>query len=165
VATSAVGSGSSFSIDLPAAQAPPDAMPSVSVEAAEQPRADSNVRTILYVEDNPSNVKLVERVLALRPEIRLVVAMRGALGVDLAREHDPCLILLDLNLPDISGEEVLRRLKLDPQTIDIPVVVISADATPGQRERLQAKGAADYLSKPFEVAHLLQIVDETALPR
>jgi signal transduction histidine kinase len=165
VATSAVGNGSSFSIDLPAAQAPPDAMPSVSVEAAEQPRADSNVRTILYVEDNPSNVKLVERVLALRPEIRLVVAMRGALGVDLAREHDPCLILLDLNLPDISGEEVLRRLKLDPQTIDIPVVVISADATPGQRERLQAKGAADYLSKPFEVAHLLQIVDETALPR
>jgi signal transduction histidine kinase/CheY-like chemotaxis protein len=141
------------------------AMPSVSVEAAEQPRADSNARTILYVEDNPSNVKLVERVLALRPEIRLVVAMRGALGVDLAREHDPCLILLDLNLPDISGEEVLRRLKLDPQTIDIPVVVISADATPGQRARLQAKGAADYLSKPFEVAHLLQIVDETALPR
>jgi CheY-like chemotaxis protein len=140
-------------------------MPSVSVEAAEQPRADSNARTILYVEDNPSNVKLVERVLALRPEIRLVVAMRGALGVDLAREHDPCLILLDLNLPDISGEEVLRRLKLDPQTIDIPVVGISADATPGQRARLQAKGAADYLSKPFEVAHLLQIVDETALPR
>jgi signal transduction histidine kinase len=162
-ATSAVGSGSTFSIELPAAQALPAAVPSASVEAAEQPRADSNARTILYVEDNPSNVKLVERVLALRPEIRLVVAMRGALGIDLARERHPCLILLDLNLPDISGEEVLRRLKLDPQTIDMPVVVISADATPGQRERLQAKGAADYLSKPFEVTRLLEIVDETAL--
>jgi signal transduction histidine kinase len=164
-ATSVVGRGSTFSIDLPAAQAPPQAMPSASAECAEQPRAGSPARTIVYVEDNPSNVKLVERILALRPEIELVVAMRGGLGIDLAREHDPCLILLDLNLPDVSGEEVLRRLKLDPQTVDTPVVVVSADATPGQRDRLRALGAADYLSKPFEVARLLEIVDDNALRR
>jgi signal transduction histidine kinase len=168
-ATSIVGGGSTFSIDLPAAQAPPDAMPSASASAsasaqrADQPRAGSPARTILYIEDNPSNVKLVQRILALRPEIELVVAMRGGLGIDLARKCDPCLILLDLNLPDVSGEEVLRRLKLDPQTVDTPVVVISADDTPGQRDRLRAQGATDYLSKPFEVAHLLEIVDENAL--
>jgi CheY-like chemotaxis protein len=134
----------------------------VSAESAAQPHGERRARTILYVEDNPSNVQLVSRILALRPEITLVVAMQGSLGIDLAREHDPILILLDLNLPDLSGEEVLRRLKRDPRTTDTPVVVISAAASPGQRERLRARGATDYLSKPFDVKALLALVDESA---
>jgi signal transduction histidine kinase/HPt (histidine-containing phosphotransfer) domain-containing protein len=162
-ATSAVGNGSTFTVELAAVDAPPEAQPSVSGESTAQPRAERHSRTILYVEDNPSNVKLVEHVLSLRPEITLIVAMQGSLGVDLAREHDPSLILLDLNLPDLPGEEVLRRLKAEPQTTDTPVVVISADATAGQLERLRASGAAGYLSKPFDVTRLLAIVDESAL--
>jgi signal transduction histidine kinase len=161
-ATSAVGKGSAFSVELAAVPAPPEALPSVSAEWAAQPHGERPARTILYVEDNPSNVQLVSRILALRPEITLVVAMQGSLGIDLAREHDPILILLDLNLPDLSGEEVLRRLKRDPRTTDTPVVVISAAASPGQRERLRARGAADYLSKPFDVKALLALVDESA---
>jgi CheY-like chemotaxis protein len=162
-ATSEVGKGSTFAVELAAVDAPPEAQPSVSAESATQPRAESHARTILYVEDNPSNVNLVEHVLSLRPEITLIVAMQGTLGIDLARKHDPSLVLLDLNLPDLPGEEVLRRLKADPQTADTPVVVISADATAGQLERLRASGAADFLSKPFDVARLLAIVDESAL--
>jgi signal transduction histidine kinase len=162
-ATSALGKGSAFSVELAAVPAPPEALPSASVESTAQPDGERRARTILYVEDNPSNVQLVSRILALRPEINLVVAMQGSLGIDLAREHDPILILLDLHLPDLSGEEVLRRLKRDPRTADTPVVVISAAASPGQRDRLRARGAADYLSKPFDVKALLALVDETAI--
>jgi signal transduction histidine kinase len=161
-ATSTIGKGSTFSVELAAVHAHREAPPSVPGESAPQPRAESRARTILYVEDNPSNVKLVEHVLSLRPEITLIVAMQGTLGIDLAREHDPCLILLDLNLPDLPGEEVLRRLKADPQTTHTPVVVISADASAGQLERLRASGATNYLSKPFDVERLLAIVDESA---
>jgi CheY-like chemotaxis protein len=162
-ATSAIGKGSTFSIELAAVDAPLESQPRVSRESTAQPRAASHARTILYVEDNPSNVKLVEHILSLRPEVTLIVAMQGTLGIDLAREHHPSLILLDLNLPDLPGEEVLHRLKADPQTTDTPVVVVSADATAGQQERFRASGAADYLSKPFDVPRLLAIVDESAL--
>jgi CheY-like chemotaxis protein len=162
-ATSTVGSGTAFSVDLAAARARTQAPPTVSAPAAVQPRGESRPRTIVYVEDNPSNVKLVEYILSLRPEITLVVAVQGSAGIDLARERDPSLILLDLNLPDMSGEEVLRQLKSDPATAGTPVIVISADATPGQSERLRASGAAGYLTKPFDVERLLAIVDESAL--
>jgi PAS domain S-box-containing protein len=162
-AISEVGKGSTFSVEFATAQPPPpDTERSRPSEAAEQPRVQQPTRTILYVEDNPANVKLVEHVLALRPEITLIVAMQGTLGIDLAREHDPSLILLDLNLPDVPGDEVLRRLKADPRTADTPVVVISADATAGQLDRLRANGAADYLSKPFDVTRFLAIVDQSA---
>ena len=88
--------------------------------------------------------------------------MRPILGLELAREHHPDLVLLDLQLPDLPGEEVLRRLKSEPRTADVPVIVISADATEDQPERLRADGALDYLTKPFDVARLLAIVDESA---
>jgi DNA-binding response OmpR family regulator len=86
--------------------------------------------------------------------------MRGEVGVALARQHRPHLVLLDLNLPDINGEEVLARLKADPATRELPVVVISADATPRQIERLHASGATDYLTKPLDIDHFLHIIDE-----
>src|SRR5205823_14680795 len=88
--------------------------------------------TILYIEDHPSNLRLVERVLAEQTAVRFIPAMQGRLGLSLAREHRPDLILVDLHLPDISGEDVLREVKNDPVLARTPVIVLSADATPGQ---------------------------------
>ncbi len=88
--------------------------------------------------------------------------MQGRLGLDLAREHRPDLILLDLHLPDMPGEEFLLRLRAMPETREIPVVVISADATPGQTDRLLASGARGYLTKPVEVKKFLALLDEVS---
>jgi CheY-like chemotaxis protein/anti-sigma regulatory factor (Ser/Thr protein kinase) len=121
-------------------------------------------RTILYIEDNLSNLNLVERLLNRLPAIRLIPAMKGKLGVELARQHLPSLILLDLHLPDLHGREVLRQLKGDPATAAIPVVVVSADATESQVKRLRAEGAADYLTKPVDVGALYAIVGESLSP-
>lgn len=118
------------------------------------------LHTVLYIEDNLSNLALVQRILARRPEVRLIQAVQGRAGLSLAREHRPDLILLDLHLPDIHGSEVLRLVKDDPATSKIPVVVISADATTGQIERLIAAGARDYLTKPLDVRKLLSLLDE-----
>ena len=86
--------------------------------------------------------------------------MQGSLGADLARQHQPDLILLDVHLPDLNGEQVLRRLQEASETRGIPVVVVSADATERQIDRLRAAGAHDYLTKPFDVTRFLQIVDQ-----
>jgi len=99
-------------------------------------------------------------VLAHRPSVRLLAAMQGGLGLELAREHACDLVLLDLHLPDLPGNEVLARLQADPATSEVPVVVLSADATPGQIERLHAQGASDYLTKPLDVQRFLEVVDE-----
>jgi CheY-like chemotaxis protein len=115
---------------------------------------------VLYVEDEPRNVVLVQRILAQRAHLRLMHAGTGEAGVDLARTHLPRLILLDLNLPGIGGGEVLRRLQQDASTADIPVVVISADATPSQIERLLTAGARDYLTKPFSIQNFLAVIDQ-----
>jgi len=123
---------------------------------------DANSRCdILYIEDNATNFALVERILEDRPAIKILQAARGETGVALAQSHSPKLILLDLNLPDAHGSEVLHRLQQNPATTRIPVVVISADATPSQIERLLAAGARNYLTKPFDIPPFLAIVDET----
>ncbi len=95
--------------------------------------------------------------------LKLIPAMQGRLGLELARQHRPDLVLLDLHLPDIPGEQVLRELHADPQLRRTPVIVLSADATPGQVERLVAIGARAYLTKPLDVRRFLALVDE-ALP-
>lgn len=114
---------------------------------------------ILYVEDNPSNLRLVERMLARRPQVRLLSALEGSLALELAAQHRPHLILLDLHLPDLPGEEVLARLTGDPATRSIPVVVVTADALPRQIERLLDAGASDYLTKPFDITRFLDVID------
>jgi CheY-like chemotaxis protein len=113
---------------------------------------------VLHVEDNPFNLKLVERVLAQRPEIRLAEARTGAAGLALAAELVPSLILLDLRLPDISGDQVLRLLREDELTREIPVVVISAEARPAESDRLLAAGANEFLVKPIDIGTLLEAV-------
>lgn len=115
---------------------------------------------VLYIEDSRVNFILIEHILQSRPALKLVQATTGQLGVSLAEKHIPKLILLDLNLPDIHGSEVLHRLQQNPATAHIPVVVISADATPSQIERLLTAGARNYLTKPFDLKPFLAVVDE-----
>ena len=158
---SRLGVGSTFWIELPVTTeqlASPE--PAVDSNTATSPRRTAH-RTVLYVEDNASNVRLVERILTRRPDVTLIVATHGRLAVDLAFEHRPDLILLDLHLPDISGEDVLTLLRADPRTTDTAVVIISADATPGNPSWFLTAGADDYLTKPFDIARLLEIIDTT----
>jgi PAS domain S-box-containing protein len=157
---SEVALGSAFWVDLSVVPAPA-AKPSTVEREPElgAGRARRPARTVLLVEDNPSNIRLVEAILARRPEISLLVATQGGLALELAREHLPALVLLDLNLPDMSGEVVLDRLRRDRRTADLAVVAVSADATPGQIARLRQAGADDYLTKPFEIARFLSVID------
>jgi CheY-like chemotaxis protein len=121
--------------------------------------------TVLYIEDNLSNLQLVERVLRLRPAVHLIPAMRPQLGLDLAAEHDPGLLLLDLNLPDMSGQEVLRRLRAEPRTANVPVVIHSADARPSLIQELLDRGVRAFLPKPLDVRELLDLVDTVLAER
>jgi len=116
--------------------------------------------TVLYIEDNPSNRDLMQHIFARRPEIQLTMAEDGERGLDMARTLLPNLILLDLHLPGMSGEDLLRHLWATPETRGIPVIVLSADATQSQQRRLIAAGASSYLTKPLEVARVLDVVDE-----
>jgi CheY-like chemotaxis protein/HPt (histidine-containing phosphotransfer) domain-containing protein len=163
---SEVGRGTTFWLELPAVEPPQTRPPAPTApplpDAVTRPRRPA--RTVLYIEDNPSNVRLAEAILTQRPEVTLLVATQGGLGLDLAREHQPAVILLDLNLPDISGEEVLRRIRSEPRTAKIEVVVLSADATADQRDRMRRAGADHYLTKPFEIDEFLARVDGTAVP-
>jgi CheY-like chemotaxis protein len=119
---------------------------------------------VLHIEDNLANLKLVERILGDRHDIEVIAAMQGRLGLELAREHQPALILLDLHLPDVRGDEILQRLLQDPATARIPVVMVTADATPRQVQRLLSAGASAYLTKPINVQELLQILDNALAP-
>jgi len=115
--------------------------------------------TILYIEDNLYNVQLVERLLLQRPDIQLLTSVQGSPGIAMAQERGPELILLDVHLPDINGFDVLERLRSDPATSRIPIVVLSADATPGQVRRFRDAGANDYLTKPLDLKLLLGLID------
>ena len=158
--TSQVGEGSSFWIELPAVVVGPAELTEASALHSLPPTAGHEPKRVLYVEDNPSNIRLLERVMARRPEVNLLVATHGRLGVELAIEHRPDLILLDLGLPDISGEEVLRTLHADSRTATIPIIVISADAIPARPLELLALGASGYLTKPFDISRLLTFLDQ-----
>ena len=117
--------------------------------------------TILYIEDNASNTELVKQILLdHRLAIHLVSSMQGAQAVSLAIKYAPDLILLDLDLPDIQGFEVIRLLQAEEKTKEIPVVIISADAMPHQIEKLIKSGSKDYLTKPLDIKAFLQVVDE-----
>jgi CheY-like chemotaxis protein len=96
--------------------------------------------------------------------VTLLSAIQGRRGLELARDHRPGLIVLDLHLPDMPGHEVLARLREEPRTRDIPVVILSADATPGQTTRLLAQGARAYLTKPVDVVQLLALLDDVLDP-
>lgn len=118
--------------------------------------------TVLYIEDNAANRHLMQRILGRRPNLQYLSALDGETGIALARQRRPDVILLDVHLPGMTGEEVLDRLRQDPSTRDIATVVLTADVTPGLQRRLMAAGAREYLTKPLHVAHVLQIIDHYA---
>jgi PAS domain S-box-containing protein len=161
------GQGSRFWVELPAAEGPLErAERQQELEgpaAGDDPEPEpSTALTVLYIEDNLSNLQLVERVVSRRPGVRLISAMRPQLGLDLAAEHDPDLILLDLHLPDMPGQEVLRRLRGQARTANVPVVILSADARPSLINELLAQGVRAFLTKPLDVRELLELLDSIA---
>jgi PAS domain S-box-containing protein len=157
---SVVGAGSTFSIELPIAEPPKsDTSQSVGspVPSLSELKKDT---TILYIEDNQSNIELVEAILGEhRPDVRLKTSMFGKQTIKLTREYKPVLILLDLDLPDMQGIEVLGKLLADEFTKNIPVIIISADAMPFQVRKLMEAGAVAYLTKPLEVGQFLSSID------
>ena len=159
--TSEVDAGSTFWLELPATDPPSRRMLQEASPLRSSPERLATHGLVLYIEDNRSNRVLMEHVLGRRPGVRLASATDAANGLSIARTERPDLILLDLHLPDLPGEEVLRLLWADPATRAIPIVVLSADATPGHVARLLAAGARAYLTKPLDIDGILRLVDDT----
>ncbi|MGZ8491534.1 MAG: PAS domain S-box protein [Gemmatirosa sp.] len=158
--------GSVFAVDLEPAVSPLAALPIVPVRGDLAAAGVHGTATLLYVEDNLANLSLVETILLPRPEWRVLPALQGRMGLELALQHAPDVVLLDLHLPDMHGRDVLRQLRADPRTADIPVVVISADATPKTIDTLAADGVEAFLTKPLDVRAFLATVDRLlARPR
>jgi len=131
-----------------------------SAEVTEASVQDSaSQRTLLYVEDNPANLMLVEDIVARRPDIRLLSANDGRHGIEIARACQPDVILMDINLPGISGIEALKILAGDPVTAHIPVLAISANAIPRDIEKGLEAGFFRYLTKPIKVGEFLETLD------
>jgi CheY-like chemotaxis protein len=158
---STVGLGSVFWFELNST-----AEPTLEIETA-QPAAIEAVeiehgaplRTLLYVEDNPANLKLIEQLIARRSDIRLLSARDGNLGIQLARAHQPDVILMDINLPGISGIQALKILRDDPVTAHIPVVALSANAMPRDVEKGLQAGFFRYLTKPIKVDEFMRTLE------
>ena len=117
------------------------------------------MRTVLYVEDNPANMTLVEQLIARRPDIRLLTAVNGTLGIEAARTSQPTVILMDINLPGISGVEALKVLRRDPATSHIPVVALSANALPRDIQSSLEAGFFRYLTKPIKVKEFMDTLN------
>ncbi|MBU4500793.1 MAG: response regulator, partial [Gammaproteobacteria bacterium] len=157
---STVGVGSEFWIELTR-----DVMPCLSPEqtmAAElvpQAQEDAALRTLLYVEDNPANLMLVEQIIEGVPHVRMLSARDATLGIALARAHQPEVILMDINLPGISGTQALKILREDPVTAHIPVLAISANAMPRDIEKGLEAGFFRYLTKPIRINEFMQALN------
>ncbi len=119
---------------------------------------------LLYIEDNPANLRLVEQILALRPAIAFFSAIDGNTGLALAQKHRPDLILLDINLPDMDGFAVLEQLRANPETRNIVVAALSANAMPEDVARGLRVGFDRYITKPIDVQVLLDYIDQKLSP-
>jgi signal transduction histidine kinase len=154
------GLGSEFWVELPVAESLADQVERAGLTGPAIEEPPGPPRIVLYIEDNSASARLMERIFGRWRNVKLIWAMQGRIGIDLARQHHPDLILLDLHLPDIQGIEVLEKLRADPATRAIPIIVASADATPGQIARLRAAGADEYLTKPIDVARFNELMRE-----
>ncbi len=172
-ADSEVGVGSAFWIDLTVASAPQLAV--AEPESVAPPRAPvpagTPLRTLLYVEDNPANLELVEQLVARRSDLRLLSAADGKVGIEYARAYQPDLILMDINLPGMSGIEAMHILRADPLTAHIPIIALSANAVPRDIQKGIEAGFFNYLTKPIKVNQFMDALDvalifsKTALER
>jgi signal transduction histidine kinase/response regulator RpfG family c-di-GMP phosphodiesterase len=162
-AESTVGAGSRFYFELPLVDHPVrrEERELASTAALSLLHNGSHQGTVLYIEDNLANLRLMQEILTRYPGVRLLEAMQGNLGLDLANTQSPDWILLDVHLPDMSGEDVLHHLRTNPRTENIPVTVLSADATPNQIGRLLAAGAREYLTKPLDVRQMIALLEST----
>jgi PAS domain S-box-containing protein len=154
---STVGVGSVFWFELARAEAPH--VVGTSSASSDYVLRDVAPRTLLCVEDNPANLKLIEQLVARRPNTYLLRAADASLGIELAREHLPEAILMDINLPGISGIDALKILREDPLTKHIPVIAVSANALPQDIERGLAAGFIRYLTKPIRVSEFMAALD------
>ncbi|MFG1924317.1 ATP-binding protein [Cryptosporangium sp. NPDC048952] len=159
--SSVAGFGSTFQIDLPASATGPDDAVELIVAGTAPVSPDVSTSTVLYVEDNPANVTLVQRVLSKREQLNLVVAPDGPSGLRLLEELRPALVLLDVHLPGLSGDELLAAVRhhADPVLRRTPIVVVTADVSGGAEQRLRGAGADAFLAKPIDVMALLAEVD------
>ena len=158
---SKVGEGSKFWVELPGTDANPTELNPLKDSDESELSSKDTTGTLLLVEDNISNIELVKELLrSLKPNIEVINTMYGLEAIQLTKEYKPSLILLDLNLPDTSGAKVLETLKNDPDTKDLPIVVVSADATTKQMEFILSKGADQYITKPINVGQLIKIFDQ-----
>jgi PAS domain S-box-containing protein len=158
--SSQVARGSQFFVELPTMSGLASATPRDEGGRSQLgTSATSPAGTVLYIEDHLSNVRLMQRLLENRPQLALVHASNGERGLALARVRRPDIILLDLHLPDQPGDHVLAALQADDELSDTPVVVLSADATPGQVGRLLVAGASEYLTKPLDLRQVLAVID------
>jgi len=157
---SVVGTGSVFRFELSSVSGIPAQAGSAetAVRVPSPVPRDGRLRTLLYVEDNPANLKLVEQIIARLPDLHLLTAMNGRDGIELARSARPEVILMDINLPGINGYEVLKRLRADPSTQHIPAIAISANAMPTDIERGMKAGFVRYLTKPINVDEFLESI-------
>ena len=160
-AVSTLGVGSVFWVELELAVAPqlaagPDVV--LTPLQARMPLGAAR-RTLLYIEDNRANMQLVEQLIARRPDLRLLSATDGTRGIALARIHQPEVILMDINLPGISGIQALHILREDPETAHIPVLAISANAMPRDIEKGLEAGFFRYLTKPIKVNEFMETLD------
>jgi len=160
-AKSTVGVGSEFWIELNSADSPQLAFDKELLAAAAHVQVQHGTapRTVLYVEDNQANMQLVEQLIARRPGMRLLSAGDGASGISLARNHLPDVILMDINLPGISGIQALHILRSDPETRHIPVIAISANAMPHDIKKGLEAGFLRYLTKPIKVVEFMDALD------
>jgi PAS domain S-box-containing protein len=157
---SVVGTGSVFWIEMPLTSAPQLVFPQAERTPVRPQLPDGTLlRTLLYVEDNPANLELVEQLIARRPDLRLLTAPDGDLGVALAREYLPEVILMDINLPGISGLQAMQILRADPSTAHIPIIALSANAVPGDVEESLQAGFFNYLTKPIRVHAFMDALD------
>jgi len=158
---STVGVGTVFWFELISVGEPCLPMEEGAVAASlqhELPRSD-RLYSLLYVEDNPANLKLVEQIIARRTDIHLLTAVNGKSGIEIARVSQPDVILMDINLPDINGFEALSILRSDPVTAQIPAIAISANAMPPDIERGLKAGFFRYITKPIKVNEFMEALD------
>jgi signal transduction histidine kinase/ActR/RegA family two-component response regulator len=159
-AESTVGAGSVFWIELELTSERPAVGGGSPFEPTDPLiHAGAELRTLLYVEDNPANLMLVEDLIARRPDIRLLTALDGRTGIEIARARRPDLILMDINLPGISGIRALKILAADPTTAHIPVIALSANAIPHDIEKGLAAGFFRYLTKPIKVNEFMETLN------
>jgi len=160
-ADSTVGAGTTFWIELSLTDAPMLAAGGAEPATPARPElpVGATPRTVLYVEDNPANLELVEQLIARRPELRLLSAAEGAIGVEFARAYQPDVVLMDINLPGISGIEAMKILRADPSTAHIPVIALSANAVPHDVEKGLKAGFSNYLTKPIKVNQFMDALD------